>query len=243
VQITQDDRDLKLDPDRDYVLVMPPEPLVGELSISGGDDVVMVGGEITVPAGADSNRGLALKRQRGTIHVEGLAITGEGLGEGINLDQTVPGAVVQLQNLRISTVHGSKSGHHADVLQTWAGPGELRIDRLSASTTYQGFFLLPRQFGDQPEPAAFDLRHVDITGVGEHGYLLWRDELGWPMRLEDVRLRAADPGRGWEQVLWPRADGDRERRWGGVVVEGAPGASFVPEGRAGTGYASPGYAG
>ena len=242
VQVTQGDRDLRLDPERDYVLVMPPEPLVGGLSVNGGDDVVMVGGEITVPAGSDGNRGLALKRQRGTVHVEGLAITGDGLGEGINLDQTVPGAVVQLQNVRVSTVSGSKDGHHADVLQTWAGPAELRIDRLSASTTYQGFFLLPRQFGDQPEPGLFDLRRVDITGVGEHGYLLWRDDLSWPLRAEEVRLRPSDPGRGWEQVMWPRADGDRERLWDGVTVETGPVAPFVADGVAGTGYTSPGYA-
>ncbi len=242
LDITQDDLDLRLEPDQDYVLRMPPEPLVGGLSVNGGDDVVLVGGEITVPEGAESNRGLALKRQRGTVHVEGLAITGDGLGEGIDLDQTVPGSVVQLQNVRVSTVHGSKDGHHADVLQTWAGPGELRVDGLSGSTTYQGLFLLPRQFGDQPEPAVVDLRRVDITGVGEHGYLLWRDDLAWPLRAQDVRLRPTDPGRGWQQVLWPRADGDRERLWAGVEIA-PPGADAVPEGVAGVGYRSPGYAG
>ena len=77
-----------------------------------------------------------------------------------------------------------------------------------------GVFLLPRQFGDQPEPAVFDLRHVDLTGVGPHGYLVWRDDLAWPMRMEEVRLHPSDPARGWTQVLWPREDGDRERVWG-----------------------------
>lgn len=50
---------------------------------------------------------------------------------------------MQLQNIRVDTVHGTQAGHHADVLQTWAGPRQLRIDGLSGSTGYQGMMLNP----------------------------------------------------------------------------------------------------
>ena len=55
--------------------------------------------------------------------------------------------------------------NHPDVLQTWSGPPELRVDRLSGTTRYQGFFLHPTQFGSGVPPRLFDLRRVDLTGT------------------------------------------------------------------------------
>ena len=144
----------------------------------------MLGGEIVVPPRSEApdsrdRTGLLLKNQTGTIHVEGLRISGADLAEGINLDQS-EGATVVLENIHVDTVHGSRSGHHADVLQTWAGPATLRVDGLTGSTEYQGLFLLPQQFVDSP-PSTFDLRRVVITGEpdganGGAAYLLWTDD-------------------------------------------------------------------
>ena len=175
------------------------------------------------------------------MHIEGLAITGPGLGEGFNLDQR-EGAVVQLQNIRVETVQGTEEGHHADVIQAWAGPAELRVDGLTGSTNYQGFFLLPNQFGDQPDPELFDLRRIDLTGEDGTGYLLWRDEDGWPVETSDVWVSPPSGEDDRETFLWPREDAS-DGSWGDVQVGTPPGGSFVPEGAAGVGYESPGYGG
>jgi hypothetical protein len=243
VEITQDDADLKLDKDTDYELVMPDEPLERGLSVYGGRNVVLVGGEINLPdSGEDEQsglRGLYLRDQTGTVHIEGLKIDGEGLGEGINLDQR-EGAVVQLQNIWVGEVFGEVEGHHGDLIQSWAGPAELRVDGLTGSTGYQGFFLLPQQFGDQPPPELFDLRRVDIAGAEDtSAYLLWRDDDDWPLVTSDVWVAptAADP-EDRRAFLWDR---EGEDSWADVQVGTPPGGSFVPEDLAGLGYTSPGY--
>ncbi|MFC3686898.1 hypothetical protein [Aquipuribacter hungaricus] len=246
VEITAEDTSLKLDQEKDYELVLPDEPLVssGGLSVYGGRNVVMVGGEISVPPQEEEEqsglRALYLRDQTGTVHIEGVKLTGEGLGEGINLDQR-EGAVVQLQNIWVGEVFGTVDGHHGDLIQAWAGPAELRVDGLTGSTGYQGFFLLPKQFGDQPEPELFDLRRVDITGAEDRSaYMLWRDDLDWPLVTSDVWVDPtdADPDERRE-FLWDR---EGEDSWADVQVGTPPGGPFVPEDRVGLGYASPGYA-
>lgn len=243
IEITDEDADLKLDLDTDYELVMPDEPLTRGLSVYGGNDVVLIGGEIALPdRGEDEQeglRGLYLRDQTGTVHVEGLKIAGEGLGEGINLDQR-EGAVVQLQNIWVGEVFGEVEGHHGDLVQVWAGPAELRVDGLTGSTSYQGFFLLPKQFGDQPEPELFDLRRVDISGAADKSaYMLWRDDLGWPLVTSDVWVDPTDVDpEDRRAFLWDR---EGEDSWADVEVGAPPGGSFVPEDLAGVGYTSPGY--
>ena len=241
VDIDMDNRNLKLDQDSDYLLRMPDEPLTAPLSIWGGRNVVLIGGEIDIPLGEGGkvDRALALKATTGTFHVEGLKITGDGLGEGINLDQP-EGATVQLQNIWIDPVQGARGDNHADVIQSWAGPSVLRIDRLSAQTTYQGFFLLPNQFGEQPQPELFDLRRIDLRGDDGAAYLLWRDEAEWPLETSDVwvdRPDTEDP----DQLLWPKGEAGAAA-WDGVQIGTPPGGPFVAEDTVGIGYVSPGYA-
>ena len=246
IQVSASRNNLSLDPARDYVLQMPSTPVTvaGGLTVVGGRNVVLVGGEIRIPAGvaADgrANRGLYLKQQTGTVHVEGLLISGAGLGEGIDLDQRL-GAVVQLQNVRVEHLAGTREGHHADVLQTWAGPRVLRVDGLSGSSDYQGMFLLPQQFGTQAQPEVFDLRRVDLRGSSVSGYMLWRDSLAWPLTVSDVWVSPRNPD-SRDSFLWPKGSGAGTSAWPSVNVGTPAQGSFVPAGRAGTGYTSPGYA-
>ncbi|GAA2721763.1 hypothetical protein [Cellulomonas aerilata] len=247
VDVTEDNRDLQLEPDQDYIVRMPDEPLDvrGGLVIVGGRDVVLRGGEIRITEpGEDTTevRGLLLKDQTGTAHVEGLYITGPELAEGIDLDQRV-GGTVQLQNIRIDTVHGAEESHHADVIQSWAGPAVLRVDRLTGRTNYQGLFLLPRQFLEE-DPDTVDLRHVNIVGEGGARYMLWRDGGAWDVDVRDVWVAPPTDGdfadeRDPEALTW--ATDDAEGSWAEVRVGVPPGGDFVPDGRAGLGYESPGY--
>lgn len=247
VQVTEDDHGLELDPDKDYIVEMPDEPLdvAGGVVIVGGHDVVLIGGEIQISEPGDRYqeiRGLYLKNQTGTVHVEGLHISGAALGEGINLDER-DGATVQLQNILIDTVHGEREGHHADLIQTWAGPSVLRVDRLTGSTTYQGFFLLPKQFIDD-DPEGFDLRRVNIHGGPDAAYMLWRDGGEWPIDVQDVWIapdesddRAQDEDAG--SLTWDK--GDSDDTWDDVQVGLPPGGDFVTADQVGVDYVSPGY--
>ena len=245
VKVSATNRDLRLTPGQDYVVQMPATPLTGAngLIIGGGRNVVLVGGEISIPSGVltngTANRGLYLKDQTGTVHVEGLRITGAGLGEGINLDERL-GAVVQLQNVRVDTVRGTAAGHHADVVQAWAGPRQLRVDGLTGWSNYQGLFLLPQQYGTQAQPEVVDLRRVDLHGTGTSGHMVWRDTNAWPLAAHDVWVAPRYPAAP-DTFLSPGGRGAGTQAWPSVRVGTPPAGEFVPAGTAGTGYVSPGY--
>ena len=111
---------LKLKTDKDYVIKLPADkPFVGELNVYGGRNVVIIGGEIRIPGDGEdadypegnkkSKRAVYLHGQKGTIHVEGIHITGKGLHEGFNLDERDPNCAVQLQNIRVERLQGSYS--------------------------------------------------------------------------------------------------------------------------------------
>src|SRR5205807_6072932 len=94
VNVTNQYRALVLDPARDYIVRMPQQPLTASygLAIAGGHNVVLIGGEIDIPwqgtnPPEDSRRALYLKEQTGTVHIEGLLMTGADLTEGIDLDE------------------------------------------------------------------------------------------------------------------------------------------------------------
>lgn len=237
---------LELDDATDYVVVMPDYALrvQGGLSIKGGHNVVLIGGEIDIPwqgpgAASWSRRALLLEGQTGTVHVEGLLLRGTDIAEGVNLDQR-KGAAVQLQNIRVENVHhrGSPDDTHADVVQTWAGPTVLRIDKLSGSTNYQGLFLAPNQFWSGT-PDLFDLRRIDITGATESAYLLWQSEPGFPLEVDSVWVNPS-PERVNDRTmfLWPKGD----EVWDDVHIGTPPTGPFVPPGVAGIDYVTPGYA-
>jgi hypothetical protein len=84
VYVSNDSRILTLDSTRDYIIEMPAAPLSsGGLNISGGRNVVLIGGEIRRdPATCSSttaDRALYLHKQTGTVHVEGLLISGANI--------------------------------------------------------------------------------------------------------------------------------------------------------------------
>jgi hypothetical protein len=245
VNVDDGHRLLRLDASRDYVVKMPPQALTapGGLVISGGHNVVLSGGHISIPWQGKppprswaTRRGLYLGSQTGTVHVEGLLIDGPDLAEGIDLDER-DGAIVQLQNIRIVGIHARDerrfSDVHPDLVQTWAGPSELRIDHLTGTTAGQGFFLSPTDYW-QGHARVFDLRHVNITGLAGSVYLLWQNGQA-PLRLNDIWADPR-PGRTRSQTVWPKYG-----RWAGVHLRRPGGGDFVPAGVAGAGYRSPGY--
>jgi hypothetical protein len=249
IEVSAANRALKLAPDRDYIIDMPDGPLVaaGGLSISGGRNVVLIGGHIHhdrwwSDEPGKSNRGLMLQGQTGTIHIEGLLVSGN-IGEGINLSQT-QGAIVQLQNIRIESATGTQSSNHADLIQTWAGPRRLLIDRFTGYTSYQGFFLLPNQWYSGPAPERFELRNVNLVGdPAGAGYLFWVDSnrTRFPVVTHNLWAQSSASKAGdRNQFLWPQPK-TGDGTWN-LVQEGRPaGGDIVTRASAGANYRSPGY--
>lgn len=241
VTVTAKHHSLKLDVDQDYQVVLPRSeaPLDGGVSIVGGRNVVIIGGVVSVPSreqvpSDNERRGLYLKGQTGTVHVEGVHMVGD-LSDGVNLDER-EGAVVQIQNVLVDRVHGSASGHHADVLQTWAGPRVLRIDGLRATSEYQGFFLLPNQlWKDGDPPTEVTIRRSLVTMEPGSGYALWLPQRR-PSWLDWSGLHVQIPaGRSTRRLTWP------DSRLGVPVVE-APATVTLDQDDPGSDYRSPGYA-
>jgi hypothetical protein len=235
VDLNPSSTSIRLDPQRDYVLRLPkgrPLRVPSALEISGGHNVVMVGGtiDVTRPSGV-----MQLTDQTGTVHIEGVRFTGKHLTQGIDLSEA-RGATVEFEHVYFSTVYGSFTTNHAELIQSWAGPRRLLIDGLTGSTTYQGLFLLPNQHYNGPAPELFDLRNVYID-ASRGAYALWlQTSPRVPLRLSNVSVtpNPKRPQRDW--WLWPKpSSGDGA--WSGVrTADASPLAVARITGAAGVEY-------
>lgn len=244
VNASNANRSLNLDPTKDYIVKIVEVISAGNLSITGGRNVVLIGGHITVPwrgawpVDATARRGLYLKHWTGTMHVEGLLIDGEDLAEGIDVDTRTVGAILQVQNVRVGFVHGRPeesacytcSGvHHPDIIQNWGGPTYYRIDGLTGSTNYQGFMMQPTQFGNPTVLA--DFRNMNLVGDG--GYLFFSTSGMQDYVFQNTWLHKPSGSK----YAYPESDPE----WSGFSRGVPPGGDFVPAGVAGMSYVSPGY--
>ena len=231
---------IQLSTARDYRIVLPRTRafINGQgLSIYGGHNVVVIGGLVDVQNGYSSTgktvrRAAYIRNVTGTFFAEGLRFmtsTARSLTEGIDLD--CPGATVRLQNIYMASIlRGSQSTNHADVVQSWAGPRQLGIDGLTATTSYQGFFLLPQQHSSAAvSRAGWDLRRIFLKGLSS-AYLLWREGTNYPIRASEVYVSGSTRQHGG---MWPS-----QSQWRFVKI-GTPPHLFGTT--AGLNYRSPGY--
>jgi hypothetical protein len=261
--------ELNLDRSRDYVIVMPPFVKVGGTSIDGGHNIVLIGGQTTVPPAllptADAERqrrGLYFTGATGTVHVEGVQIDGSGGGEADGIALNTPDAIVQLQNVRIVNLHGTEQSVHSDIVQPCGGVKELRIDRMTGSSAYQGL-----QIGRDLGPIGkVTISRTNLAQTEEgrldsgNGYVLWLTSgatgcEATPTTLSDVYVQPRS-GNQFERTIWPSPINNHPcaariqsgfADWpslpaitGGVHAGTPPGGDFVPAGAAGIGYVSPG---
>jgi hypothetical protein len=204
VEVTEANAQLHLDSTRDYLIRLPagrPLSVEGGLWLIGGHNVVVQGGEISVPwndGGPDRKYGVFAKNQTGTLHLEGLLLHGPGLAVGIALDQGA-GATVQVQNTRVEVTHPLTDAVHPDVMQTWRGPYILRIDRLTGITTSGGLKFQPHEY-DVQRLGTWDLQNINLSG-GQ--YILWKNDWSlqtgghvgfWKERRQNFWVR---PDRSW----------------------------------------------
>ncbi len=240
VTLSNSNKNAKLDPTKDYIVKLSGKITgTGSVNISGGRNVVLIGGEINhTETGGPANNpgkdqlGLTLKNWTGTMHVEGLYISGTTLGEGIDVDTRSPGAILQLQNIRVDTVKGTQATNHADIVQNWGGPTVYRIDRLTGSTSYQGFMVQPIQFDSAMLTKEMDFRNINVTGANT-GYKFFRASGVEKITFTNVYFQPSSPN---PKVGYPESDPVFKQ----IKIGLAP-TDFVPAGVAGAGYVSPGY--
>jgi hypothetical protein len=204
--------EVRLDPEKDYVVELPAGGRRGGLTILGGHDVVIVGGQITVPdsGGTDDvlRRALYIKGATGTVHVEGVLFDAAPGVMWDGIDVAAPEATVQIENVRVSGVRGRAADFHGDVVQPWGGVRELRIDRLSATSDYQGLTIPV----DQGPIGTALISRVDLHRIRRdphRGRLLWltsgsRTCESYPARLKRVFVEPRPGhGGGLGAAIWP----------------------------------------
>jgi hypothetical protein len=234
-----------LDDAKDYRIDLGGgEVLRSSLRISGGHDVVIIGGRFDLPGPGDvTHPGLSIRRQSdgGVVHVEGVRFSGS-LYDAITLEQPNDTAV-QIENVRVDELHATDevefTDSHPDIIQTWTGPKVLRVDRLTGYSPYQGLFLEPDDDlyegpGAHNITRLADVRNVNIRTRADldkpHSRFLWQST---PFKLRTKNLWI-DPGTQ-ETIAYPNL-----KAWGNVR-RGVPATGDFVRGAPGVDYRSPGY--
>ncbi len=150
------------------------------INLTGGRNIVIFGSNVNVDAPygdptSTDNTGIKIGGSSTVIgriiHIEGVEIGGASLGDGI---QAADGnAILQVENVHVVKTHGSESGVHADCIQPWGGVLELRIDRFSCYTQYQGG-MWKRDLPSGSRNGPIHLRNVNVRDAdGLSQYLSW----------------------------------------------------------------------
>ena len=260
-----------LDPTKDYIIKLPAKKKVGYTNLIGGHNVVVIGGYITLPVTSDlsnnaPSRAIYIKNATGTVHVEGILVDASGGGMSDAIDISAPAATVQIENVRVDGIYGYNDEFHADVVQPFGGVKDLRIDKLTGYTGYQGLSI-----GKDLAPiGSAEIYRANLVSTGaaiwgahnDGGFLLWLTAGSscsgvYPVTLSDVYLK---PRSNLSNAVWPpvgtvtkcaaqTTTNDVEASFPKLAVSGyvlkglPPQGDFVPAGVAGLNYHSPGYLG
>ncbi len=209
---------------RDAVIVCPEGGRAGATIISGGRHVVIDGGRWNVEAD------LPIPNQVGGVDDSRYRVftctgqTGELWMANILCDNPTNrhhdflaggGNVWTLQNIRAVNQRGKAQGWHADFAQPWNSLQLLRVDRLTLSTNYQGFY-----FYGGNRPVRYDLRRCDLHHVAYPG-LPRQSSLFWTNGTTNGEMDQVYADTSGRPI-----DGSRgPARW----IEGTPpGGEFVP---------------
>lgn len=133
----------ELDPETDYVIMLPDKPKNGSTVLDGGRNIIVPGGHIIMSKGETDleRRALYIKDATGTVRIEDLFIEGTDDAEFDAIAISAPEAVVELINIRVEDVHGTFAGFHGDIVQPFGGVRKLYVNGLTGYSSYQGFYL------------------------------------------------------------------------------------------------------
>lgn len=229
--------------------------------------IKIVGGYLTTSV--DDGVVLSVESATGTVHIEGLLIDGSGGAATMNaitfsLEPST--GIAQVQNCRILGVLGTQLGFHGNIIQMYAGK-ELRVDKLTGDSNFQGFYVRPNQLNATPVPDLLnvDLRRVNLSynaTVGDAtSYLLWLQSPNAagtnlptainldtfyiaPRAAQTVATNAVQPNSAHATLAAVEAGG--EITWPTItqmsaaskIISGTPAVDFVPAGSVGLAYAN-----
>ncbi|MFO0882264.1 MAG: hypothetical protein U0491_02335 [Candidatus Saccharimonadales bacterium] len=239
-----------------------PTKSTGPISIKNCRNVVIIGGQITIPPNTGATnpdiRGIYINGCTGTVHIEGVYIDGSTpTAEADGIAISAPNAIVQVQNVRINKLYGGQDTavhNHSDIIQPWGGVKELRVDHLSGTTNFQGF-----QINDDTGhigKAIIKNANIGDSGVApptsNGGYYLWvKCGTGTTYSFENFYVQPRS-GRTLGNSLWDGGCGLNagstsatyaNSAVSGTILKGNPSSGdFVPAGSVGIGYSSIGYA-
>ena len=212
---------LRLDIAKDYLILFPRAPMRRGLIVSGGRNVVIVGGEVEIPWRGDNptiaeRRAFFFRDQAGTLHLEGIKLHGEDLTEGIQLN--TPNADVQIANVAVIDVHArdqdSFTDNHPDLIQSFGGAHSITIERFTGSTDYQGLFFHSATDG-ATKHGPIAIHDTNIIGLPTARYLLWFSLDGHEdtVSLKNVWLEVpSQRSGGIGRAVWPDVNGDFPHR-------------------------------
>ena len=245
VQISDTNRRLFLEADRDYVVRMPSTAFTvpGGISIVGGRNVVIVGGEIydntPIATGEpyDLAYGLYLEGQTGTVHVEGLWIHGRGIAQALVLAQFA-GATVQVQSSLLESLHPVGYAH-TDGIQSWGGPNRLRLRNVTIRTAGVGIQVQPHTF-EAVAIARWEYRRVNVVQTTKDAYALWKGSghgAWWREFHEDLWVKPLGATAWPSKALWSPGSGGVEGK--PMYIGIPPGGDFVKPKSVGVAYKRP----
>lgn len=248
--------EFSLNAGQDYIIKMPSTPLTvaGGLVLIGGRNIVIIGGEISRPTSVNdiaSSYGIALYRQTGTVHIEGLWVHGVGIGQAIliaHTDSSSYQSIIQVENSRLESLH-QVGAVHTDTIQSYGGPGKLRLFQdtlISNGVTLQ---TQPCDVGTS-QPNGWDYRRLNLVHQTADAYALWKNCTPWSEFHQDIWLKT-NPNHVAAAYNSAWAEGNCWTCWnpgGSWPITGEtiklglrPEGDWVPVGAAGIGYVSPGY--
>jgi hypothetical protein len=217
-----------LDPNTDYRLVLPNTPQDGGITINGGRNVIIIGGQINLPVpctdgGGAACRGIYITKRSGPtghIFIEGVWIHDpqstltQSTSDGIAVDDSSSEPTdITLENVRIDGISGcSVGGNHSDVIQPWyAGNATFQIDHLTGTSNCQGLQIDPdlAYANDGAYAKLYDIRNVNMVALGgSQRYMFWLtynlDCNSGPINLTNVW--ANEPDGTLNYSSWPDVD-------------------------------------
>ena len=257
----------QLDNAKDYIVNLPGSTRGTGLQIDGGRNLVLIGGAANANSGSvaamlyftdDGTNGSPVGGR--VIHIEGHNIAVPANTDGIGLQ--TPTAIVQIQNCLVTGVSGAGAGYHGDCIQNYSAVQELRVDKFTGTSSYQGITLLPDsgavgiarlyrtnlRYSQTPTDAYTQLLFF-IAGT-DYTPLELRDFWIANRRTGQSTLNCVYPDNTASAPFTASYDANKNVGWpglanvNGVVQEGIPPTGdFVLPANVGVGYTSPGYAG
>lgn len=243
---------------KDYIVKLPAVRKVGYTILSGGHNVVIQGGEMSLPKDDTTHRVLYIANATGTVHIEGVKISNPFSVQQDDVAVNAPLAIVQIQRSWLGPVYGWYAKWHGDLIQPWGGVLALRVADVTGISAYQGL----QMSGLTGPVGSLDIRRINFTGSGTQvwgdgkdggngGYLFW-GECGatYSVNLQDAYLKpravrgpslAVYPDRGSKCPAKVSADGKRVSMVkpvaaGDWIIGSPPGGDFAPADQVGLNY-------